>query len=182
MLMVDVSGFSRLIDLDTLGTALRVRWLRQHLLISGAGAHGGRVVDSSGDGALLAFAGAPEALACALTIQHMLDAVERASAPDQRLRLHMGLSAGEVLLIDGELYGHAVNIAARLVALAEPGGICVCEAALDQLDRGVAAHLEPLGEQRLRNIAQPVRAFRVAREALTGALPLGSLDDEGCMA
>jgi class 3 adenylate cyclase len=167
VLIVDIVGYSCLIDLDDLGTAHRVVWLHDRLLQPIAFAHGGRVVNTSGDGALLAFACTPDALACAVTIQRELSALERMTAADRRLRLRMGMSAGEVVAIDGMLHGHAVNVAARLMALAEPGGICVCEVVLNHLGGRFTECLEPLGTKRLRNIARPIRVFRVAREVLT---------------
>jgi class 3 adenylate cyclase len=167
VLIVDIVGYSCLIELDNLGTAHRVVWLHDRLLEPIAVAHGGRIANTSGDGALLTFACMPDALACAVTIQRDLDALERMTAPDRRLRLRMGMSAGEVVAIDGMLHGHAINVAARLMALAEPGDICVCEVVLNHLGERFAECLEPLGVKRLRNIARPIRAFRVARTLLT---------------
>jgi len=167
VLIVDIAGYSCLIDLDVLDTAHRVVWLHDRLLRPIAFAYGGHVVNTAGDGALLAFACTSDALAGAVRIQRELSALERMTAADRRLSLRMGMSAGEVVAIDGMLHGHPVNVAARLMALAEPGGIWVCEAVRNDVSRRFAGCLEPLGTKRLRNIARPIRAFRVARALLT---------------
>jgi class 3 adenylate cyclase len=168
VLMVDLAGYSVLMDLDDLGTALRVVALHDRLLQPIAFARGGRVVNTSGDGALLLFGCASDALTCAAMIQRELAMLERTTAADRRLRLRMGISVGEVLTIASTLHGRAINVAARLMVLAEPDGICVCEVAFSHLDAHLADYLEPLGTQQLRNIAKPIRAFRMKRSLLAG--------------
>ncbi|HET6522664.1 MAG TPA: adenylate/guanylate cyclase domain-containing protein [Geminicoccaceae bacterium] len=166
ILAADIVGYCRLIELDELETALRVRHLRRYLIEPAALAHRGRVADLAGDGTLLAFQRAADAVACAVALQRRLGALERDAPADRPIRLRIGISADEVLVVDGDLYGRAVNVAARLEALAGPGDVYLSEAALTRAGERIAVRCEPLGERRLRNIAEPVRVYRVARSEL----------------
>ncbi|HEX2525175.1 MAG TPA: adenylate/guanylate cyclase domain-containing protein [Geminicoccus sp.] len=160
IVMIDICGYSRLIDRDALGTARRVLQLRHQILEPFARAHRGTVVDSSGDNTMLAFHRADDALGCAFAVQQVHDHSDRAMAARDLLQLHIGISAGQVLLIDGSFYGRPVNIAARLAALTEPNAIYLCEATLDQIDPHIVMQAESLGEQLLRNM-EPVQAYRL---------------------
>jgi class 3 adenylate cyclase len=163
VLLADVVGYSRLIEADDLDTALRIRSLRRHLIGPAVTAHGGRVVDAAGDGTLMAFPVAGDALRCATAIHQELEEQERSRPNCQRLRLRMGISAdGEVLVVDGELYGRAVNIAARLLALAAPGEVYLSGQAVDRVDARMMSLCEPLGRRRLHNIARWVRVYRLS--------------------
>jgi adenylate cyclase len=122
-------------------------------------AHGGRVVDSPGDALLAEFRSAVEAVRASIEIQGEL-AVRNAALPERRrMRLRIGLNLGDVIEQDGALYGDGVNIAARLEALARPGGICVSGTVFDQVDGKVPASLRFAGERRVRNIVRPVRVY-----------------------
>ncbi len=171
ILAADVVGYSRMMEEDDLRTALRVRELHRRVLRPAVRRHGGRVVSVAGDGAMAAFPGVADALRCALAVRGALGADGEAVAPPagewQRLRLRMGVGFGSVLLFGGEVYGQALNVAARLEGLAEPGGVWLSGAAFDQLaaagDGGrPPVRLEPLGEMRLAKMAAPVRVYRVA--------------------
>ncbi len=162
VLLADVAGYSRLIEADDLVTALRVRSMQRHLIEPAVDAHGGRIVDRAGDGVLMAFPTATDAVLCAVQVQQGLDAAESVIPESQRLRLRMGVSADEeVLVIDGDLYGRAVNVAARLAALAEPGDVLVSGKVFDIVSDDLATQCQPLGRRRLRNIAKPVRVYRI---------------------
>jgi adenylate cyclase len=166
ILAMDVAGYSRLIESDDLRTALRVRAMRRRIVEPAALRHGGRVFSVAGDGMMAAFPAAAQAVACAVAVQRALGASEVDEPAGARLRLRMGVSAGGVLVVEGELYGCALNVAARLEALAEPGGIYVCGAAFDQIGGPVSVWFEPLGELRLDKIRTPCRVYRVARGRL----------------
>jgi class 3 adenylate cyclase len=164
LLAVDIASYSRLIEQDALGTALRVKRLRHQLLHPYALVHRGQVLDCIGDAALLAFNEASNALACAIAIQRALADAEATDPMTRRLELKMGIGAGEVLIVDGEVFGIAVITAFRLSALAEPGDILLCADAVHRLaDRGPTDQLEPLGTRQLRNLSAPVIAFRVSQ-------------------
>ena len=174
VLLADVVGYSRLIEADDLDTALRIRSLRRHLIGPAVTAHGGRVVDAAGDGTLMAFPVVGDALRCATAIHQELEEQERGRPSRQRLRLRMGISAdGKVLVVDGELYGRAVNIAARLLALAAPGEVYLSGQAVDRVDADMTSRCEPLGRRRLHNIAHWVRVYRLSlmRPRNEGARP-----------
>jgi adenylate cyclase len=168
ILAADITGYTRLIEFDDLGTALQVQRLRHRLMEPTACAHDGWIIDRAGDSTMMAFARPSDAVACAIAIQRWLDAAERDLAECRRIRLRIGISAGEVLVIDGAFYGHAVNLAARLQALAVPGGICLAANVRDQLRDDLTVRCEMLGRRRLRNIARPVRVYRIARNEVSG--------------
>jgi class 3 adenylate cyclase len=161
VVMVDVVGYSDLIQDDDLGTALRVIFLRKRLLEPIAVAHGGRVVDSVGDGALLAFPRATSALDCAIEIRRELSAIQQYIPTDRCLRLRVGLSAGRLFVIDNSLYGCAVIIAARLMQSADPNEILFCETVFNHLNHRLVTWTQSLGTRYLKNIRSSIQVFRV---------------------
>jgi adenylate cyclase len=163
---MDVVGYSCLIESDDLRTALRMMDLRRRILQPTARRHAGRIFSVAGDGIMAAFRIASEAVACAIAIQRALCILEMNEPPGERLRLRMGISAGSVLIVEGELYGCALNVAARLEALAQPDEIYVSRAAFDQISGLGSAWFESLGEHRLEKIPTPCRVYRVARDRL----------------
>ena len=124
--------------------------------------HGGRIVKTTGDGLLLEFASAVEAARCALEVQRTMVARNASLAEADRMALRIGINVGDVVADDEDLLGEAVNIAARLEKLAEPGGVCLSQAARDHIGDRVSIALEDLGEQSLHNIARTVRCYRIA--------------------
>jgi class 3 adenylate cyclase len=168
ILMADVVGYTRLLEQDEIDTALRVQRLRRHLVEPVAHAHDGAIVDHAGDGTLMSFSQSANAVRCAVVIQRELQAAERDVAAERRIRLRMGIAADEVIVIDDAVYGRAVNVAARLQTLADPGGIYLSSGVLDRAQSGIGIDCEVVGRRRLRNIAQPVRVYRVARSELLG--------------
>src|SRR5713101_2293184 len=160
ILSADVKGYSRLMGEDEEAT---IRTLTAYRAVIAAliRQHHGRVVDSPGDNLLAEFASVVDAVRCAVQIQQELKA-KNADLPDPRkMEFRIGLNLGDVVVEGKRLYGDGVNIAARLEGLAEPGGICISGTVYDQIENKLALGYEYLGEQTVKNIAEPVRAWRV---------------------
>jgi class 3 adenylate cyclase len=160
ILMADVSGFSRMMGRDEEGTTARIREFhtRTRSLVE---AHEGRVVDTAGDSVFGEFDSVVNAMRCAQAIQHTQAAINAALPPEDRMETRMGVHLGDVIVQDYRVYGDGVNIAARLEAVATPGGICVSEAVYQQVHTKVDVAFEDLGVQELKNIEHPVRIYRV---------------------
>ncbi len=160
ILAMDVAGYSRLVERDEQGTLARLKAHRKGLVEPLVAEHRGRIVKLMGDGALCEFASVVDAVACAVAIQRGLARRERDGT--ERIRFRVGVNLGDVVVDeDGDLYGDGVNVAARLEQLAEPGGMLVSGTAHDQLKGKPGPPLEFAGERRLKNMAEPVRAYRV---------------------
>ena len=165
ILAADVAGYSRLIGIDEEGTLNRLRSIRAEVIDPAIAAHRGRLVKTTGDGFLAEFASVVDALRCAVDAQQAIAGRNTWIATAERIEFRIGIHQGDIVVEDGDIFGDGVNVAARLEALAEPGGICVSarvqEDAVGRLDLA----FEDLGEQRLKNIARPVRVFRVQPES-----------------
>ena len=161
----DVAGYSRLMGADEAGTFARLRELRRELIDPKIAEHKGRIVKTTGDGLLIEFPSVVEAVACAVAVQQ--GAAERNAEvePEQRIEFRVGINLGDVIVEDGDIHGDGVNVAARLEALAEPGGICVSRVVRDQVRDKMAIEFADLGEQQLKNIARPVRGFQIGPPA-----------------
>jgi adenylate cyclase len=163
ILVADIAGFSRLMGVDEDGTLAALTAHRRELIDPAVAGHAGRIVKTTGDGFLAEFASAVDAVGCAIDIQRGMAGRIGAVPQDRRLAFRIGLNLGDVIVQDGDLFGDGVNVAARLEALAEPGGICLSASAHEQVrDKMSAVQFEDLGEQHVKNIARPVRAYRVA--------------------
>jgi adenylate cyclase len=163
ILYADVAGYSRLTGEDEEGTHRR---LSQYLdLISdGVTEHHGRVVHYAGDAVLADFGTVTEVLTCATSIQRSL-ASQNQSLPDERkVQFRIGVNLGEVIVDRDDVYGDGVNVAARLEALADPGGICISDAVRTAVGKKLNLSYEDMGEQLVKNIEEPVRAYRVTME------------------
>ena len=161
----DVAGYSRLMGIDEEGTLERLKAQRRELADPKIKEHHGRIVKTTGDGLLLEFASVVDAVRCAVEVQREM-AQRNANVPfSHRMEFRMGINVGDIIRDGRDIYGDGVNVAARLEALAEPGGICV--SARVQEDAAGKLHLafEDIGEQALKNIARPVRAYRVIASA-----------------
>src|SRR5262247_4817728 len=164
ILSADVKGYSRLMGEDDAAT---VRTLTAHraLMTSLIQQYKGRVVDSPGDNLLAEFVSVVDAVQCAVAIQRALQ-VQNAEVPEQRkMEFRIGINLGDVIVEDGRLYGDGVNIAARLESLAEAGGICISGKVFEEVKSKVALGYEYLGEQQVKNIAEPVAVYRVRIDA-----------------
>jgi adenylate cyclase len=169
ILAADVAGYSRLMGADEDGTLAALTAHRRELIDPAIAGHAGRIVKTTGDGLLAEFASVVDAVRCAVAIQRGMAKRNQTVMQDRRLAFRIGLNLGDVIVQDGDLYGDGVNVAARLEALAEPGGICLSASAHEQVrDKMAAVRFEDLGEQRVKNIARPVRAYRVAALSLSG--------------
>ena len=174
ILYADVAGYSRLTGEDELGTHKRLGTALD--LISGTiESKGGSVVHYAGDAVLADFGSVVAAVDCAVSIQRELAERNAKVADDKRLQFRVGVNLGEVIVDRGDIYGDGVNVAARLESLAEPGGVCISASVHEQVDGKLEISCEDLGEQSVKNIARPVRAYRV-KSSTTGAAdtPLGA--------
>jgi TolB-like protein/class 3 adenylate cyclase len=173
ILAADVVGYSRLMGLDEVGT---LNVLRGHRAVSNAlvAKHGGRIVKTMGDGVLVEFPSVVDAVECAVAIQAVMTERNDGVPQDRRMLLRIGINLGDILIQGDDILGDGVNIAARLESIAEPGGICISSSAYDQVRGKVAVEFTDLGEQSLKNITLPVRAYAVVREPLNQSIRVGS--------
>ncbi len=167
----DVVGYSRLIEADEQGTLARLGDLRRSVIDPAIARHHGRIVKTMGDGLLIEFASVVEAVRCAIEIQDDAARFDSQAAPDSKIRFRIGVNVGDVVVEGNDIFGDGVNIAARLEAMAEPDSIYLSQAARDQLEGKLALTLEDIGDQQLKNIARPVRVFRLLARPATA--PLG---------
>jgi TolB-like protein/class 3 adenylate cyclase len=165
ILAADVAGYSRLMGLDEAGTA---RILREHRVMADAvvAKHGGRIVKTTGDGLLTEFPSVVDAVECAVAVQTVMSERNEGVPQDRRMLFRIGINLGDILIEGDDILGDGVNVAARLEGIAEPGGICISASAHDQVRGKVAVEFTDLGEQELKNIARPVRAYAVVRDGL----------------
>jgi len=161
----DVAGYSRLMGQDEAGTLARLRTHRRELIDPNIGEHKGRIVKTTGDGLLVEFPSIVEAVACAVAVQKGMAERNAATSNDQRIEFRIGINVGDVIVEDGDIHGDGVNVAARLEALAEPGGVCISARVYEDVAGRIEVEFTDSGEQRLKNIDRPVRVYRL----LTGA-------------
>jgi adenylate cyclase len=161
ILAVDVAGYSRLMGADEEGTLAALRAVRRELGDPKIAEHRGRIVKTTGDGLLVEFASVVDAVRCAVEVQREMIARNAASPTGRRIEFRMGINVGDIIIEDGDIFGDGVNIAARLEALAEPGGICLSAAAHEQVRDRLDIGFDDLGEQQVKNITRPVRVFAV---------------------
>ena len=173
----DMVGFSRLMEVDETGTLARLRTHRVELIDPAIAKNRGRVIKTTGDGMLVEFQSVADAVLCSVEIQRRM-ARRNADVPPARwIEFRIGINLGDVIVEENDIFGDGVNVAARLEALAEPGGICVSGAVRDQVgDRLKDVAFEDLGDQNVKNIARPIRIFRVRLEENATAAPRGAKD------
>ena len=167
----DVAGYSRLVGADEAGTLAQWKAHWSALIDPKIKAHNGRIVRITGDGLLVEFASVVAAVRCAVELQRAM--VDRnADVPHaQRIEFRIGINVGDIIIDGSELWGHGVNVAARLEALAEPGGICVSERVYEDVHGRLDVAFEDQGDRELKNIARPVRVYRVRMD---GSAKVGS--------
>ena len=161
ILAADVVGYSRLMGEDEVGTLERLKSCRRELVDPAIKEFHGRIIKLMGDGALVEFASVVDAVQCAAAIQRRMAERDQGTAEAQQIRFRIGVNLGDIIVEGNDIYGDGVNIAARLEAMAEPGGICISGTAFDHAVHKVDVGFAGLGEQRLKNIADPVRVYRV---------------------
>jgi adenylate cyclase len=165
ILAADVVGYSRLMGADDEGTLAALQAVRREVADPKIAENRGRIAKTTGDGLLVEFASVVDAVRCAVEVQTAM-AERNADVPaDQRIEFRIGINLGDIIIDEGDIYGDGINVAARLEALAEPGGICVSRVVRDQVRDKLDIAFEDLGEQPVKNIARPVRAHRVRLDA-----------------
>jgi adenylate cyclase len=162
ILASDVAGYSRLMGADEEGTLERLKALRRELLDPKIAEHHGRIVKTTGDGLLVEFASVVDAVRCAVAVQQAMPERNTSVEADNRIELRIGINLGDVIVEGDDLYGDGVNIAARIEALADAGGVFVSNTVHDQVRDRLPFLFEDLGEQQVKNIARPVRVYRVS--------------------
>ena len=165
ILAADVAGYSRLIEADEEGTLGRLKALRVELIDPKIAERHGRIVKTTGDGLLVEFASVVDALRCAAELQATMAESNAAVPPDRRIEFRIGINVGDIVVEDGDIFGNGLNVAARLEGLAEPGGICVSARVQEDAAGRLELAFEDMGEQALKNIARPVRVYRVRPES-----------------
>jgi adenylate cyclase len=161
ILAADVAGYSRLIGADEEGTLARLRAIRRELVDPMISEHRGRIVKTTGDGMLVEFASVVDALRYAVEMQQAMRERNAGVAPAERIEFRVGIHQGDIVVEDGDIFGDGVNIAARLEALAEPGGICVSGRVQEDAAGRLDLAFEDIGEPELKNIARPIRVYRI---------------------
>ncbi len=167
----DMVGYSRLIGLDDIGTLERIRTLRSTLIDPAIAEHGGRVVQTGGDSLLIVFDSIDGAVCCAVKVQQHVPAYDGDHPADRTIRFRVGINIGDVIADGTDLHGDGVNVAVRLEAECQPGGICVSRAVRDHVHDRLELPFEALGALILKNIARPVRAYMLRPDAIA-ALPV----------
>ncbi|HYD89034.1 MAG TPA: tetratricopeptide repeat protein [Vitreimonas sp.] len=169
ILAADVVGYTALMERDEAGTFARLKRCQRELLEPEIAKRGGRIFKLMGDGFLAEFASVVDAVESAVAIQQALAGQNDGLAREQRLDLRVGLNLGEVIIDGTDRYGESVNIAARLQQLSDPGGICLSGKVASEMRRKTSFALEPMGEQRMRNIAEPVAVYRLKHDSAAQA-------------
>ncbi len=166
VMALDVVGYSRLMGRDETGTLAALIELRKTIVQPAVSGHRGRIVKLLGDGALIDFDSAVDAVECAIAIQNNVVKRNADLQDDTAIRLRIGINLGDIIISQGDIYGDGVNVAARLEAISEPDGICISGTIFDQVDGKLDTSFENLGLQDVKNIANPVRVYRVRQDTV----------------
>src|SRR6202011_4800125 len=166
ILAADVAGYSRLMGVDEEGTHERLKAHLRELVDPKIKEHRGRTVKNTGDGLLAEFASVVDAVRCAVEVQRGMVEREPEGPEEHRIRFRIGINLGDVIVEEHDIFGDGVNVAARLEALAEPGGICISRVVREQIRDKLPYSFEDMGEQSVKNIARPVRAYTMSPAAL----------------
>ena len=170
ILAADIAGYSRLMGADEEGTLARLKAIRRELADPKIAEYSGRIVKTTGDGMLVEFQSVVDAVRCAVELQHEMGARNAGVASDRRIDFRIGVNVGDVIIDGDDIYGDGVNIAARLEALAEPGGVCVSARVHEDVSGKIETHFEDAGERVLKNIARPLRVYRLRRAPSPGGV------------
>jgi adenylate cyclase len=161
ILAADMVGYPRLIGADEGGTLGAFKAIRTELFDPTMAAHNGRLVKTTGDGFLVEFSSVVDALHCATEVQAQMAERNMTVPTDKRIDFRIGINMGDVVVEDGDIFGDSVNVAVCLEGLAKPGGICVSARVQEDAVGKLDLRFKDMGEQRLKNIARPVRVYRV---------------------
>jgi adenylate cyclase len=161
IVIADVVGYTRLMERDEAGTHARLREIRDTITDPKIAEYGGRIVKTAGDGMLVEFPSATAALRCAVEVQREMGHRNLYVAPDAKIEFRIGINLGDMLIDGDDIAGDGVNVAARLETLAEPGGICIGSTVYEQIHDDLGFGFVDIGEQQVKNIARPIRAYRV---------------------
>ncbi len=190
VLAADIVGYSALMDRDEAGTFSRVKKVIADIIAPTIAGHHGRIIKLMGDGVLAEFSSTVNAISSAIEVQAKLAEAAAGSREDDALVMRIGINLGDIIVDGDDIFGDGVNIAARLEALADPGGICISGTAFDTVDGKLECDFEDIGPQQVKNIAKPVRAFRIAlseksadppkpaRERSIGVLPFDNMSGD----
>jgi TolB-like protein/Tfp pilus assembly protein PilF len=171
IVLADVVGYSRLMEADEAGTLEALKKRRAEILLPLVESHKGRIVKLMGDGILMEFTSAVSAVRCAVELQSAMASANASLSENKRIVFRVGISLGDVMVEGSDIYGDGVNIAARLEAIADPGGICVSDTIHRQVQGKVDFRFDDLGERSLKNIATPVRVYRLRGEGTQAKAP-----------
>jgi class 3 adenylate cyclase/pimeloyl-ACP methyl ester carboxylesterase len=163
ILAADVAGYSRLIGVDEEGTLAALKTHRRDVIEPNIAERHGRIVKTTGDGMLVEFASAVDAVRCALEIQQRMAERNVCLAEDRRIDFRIGINVGDIVIDEGDIFGDGVNVAARLESIADRGGICISRQVLDQIEGKIPLSCRELGRQNLKNIARPVEVYAINR-------------------
>jgi adenylate cyclase len=173
----DMVGYSRLMEADETGTLARLKTHRTELIDPAIAKNNGRIIKTTGDGMLVEFRSVADAVLCAAEIQRKMARRNADVSPARWMQFRIGVNLGDVIVVEDDIFGDGVNVAARLQMLAEPGGICVSGAVRDQVGQRLDdVAFEDLGEQSVKNIARPIRVYRIRVEQGTASAPEAAKD------
>src|SRR5260370_9929440 len=166
ILAADIAGYSALMGGEEART---VRDLKGHqaVVLPMVAEFGGRIIDTAGDGILAEFPSVVNAVKCAVAIQSKMAERNAAIEPARRMQFRVGINIGDVVYDDTRIYGDGINVAARLEGIAEPGGICISSKVYEEISGRIDLACHDMGEQQLKNIARPVRAYQVRRDSIS---------------
>jgi adenylate cyclase len=171
VLAADIAGYSRLMGRDEERTLAQLKVLRKTLVDPGIASHHGRIVKTTGDGMLVEFSSAVDAARCAVEVQRAMAERNVDVPPELRIEFRVGIHVGDIMFDDDDIFGDGVNIAARLEGIAEPGGVCISDDAYRQVRGKVDIAFDDIGEQSLKNISEPMRAWHM--KLAVGSAPSG---------
>ncbi|WP_298724759.1 adenylate/guanylate cyclase domain-containing protein [uncultured Ferrovibrio sp.] len=174
----DVQGYSALVDQDEVGTVTRLKQYRA-VMVAEIERHHGRVINTWGDGLLAEFHSPVEAVFCAVETQRRIKSRNDETPDKPPMQFRIGINLGDVMVDGGDIYGDGVNIAARLESLAEPGGICISGAVFEQVRKKLDIGFSFIGEREIKNIAEPVPAYRVLVDGKAATMPVQTAPSPG---
>jgi adenylate cyclase len=169
VLAADVVGYSRLMEVDEAGTLARLKTVRLELIDPAISKCKGRIIKTTGDGMLVEFQSVTEALRCAVDFQERMARRNRDMPASRTLLYRIGINLGDVIVEGGDIFGDGVIVAARLEALAEPGGICISAAVRDQVGDRLDIAFEDLGDRQVKNIKRSIHVFKIVLDGQTPA-------------